>query len=119
MDCERYRYELASEMVTAHKAMPEAEPSPALLPSIISATTAREDKGFSLSRWLKVAVTAASVATVLLGFMVGERLAKLYITPEDKTVAIEETLGLDYLSDNPPGSVGYALMTSSGGDQDE
>jgi len=117
-DCSRF-YELASEMVTAHKAMPEVEPSPVLLPSIISATTAREDEGFSLSRWLRVAVTAASIATVLLGFVVGERLAKLYIAPENNTVAIEETLGLDYLSDSPPGSVGYALIASSGGGQNE
>jgi len=117
-DCMRF-YELARGTNLMYERMPEVEPPPTLLPSIIAATTGRGREGFALPRWLKAAAVAASVALMVLGANIGWKLADLYLAPNGEQVAVDETFGLDYLSDTPPGSLGYALLASSGGDEND
>jgi len=117
-DCMRF-YRLVNGVDLVYQKMPDVEPPPHLLPSIIAATTGGERVEAGWPRWLKVAAVAASAAIAVLGANIGWKLADLYMPRGIESVAVEETFGLDYLSDTPPGSVGYALLSSSGGDGSE
>lgn len=117
-DCMRY-YELVKETNLMYERKADIEPPATLLPSIIAATTGRRKEAALWRGWLKAGAVAASIALIVLGASIGGKLADLYLAPDSEQVAIEETLGLDYLGDTPPGSVGYALFASSGGDENE
>ncbi|OQX84206.1 MAG: hypothetical protein B6D63_05100 [Candidatus Latescibacteria bacterium 4484_7] len=115
-DCSRF-FALTEQSNELYRGMAEVEVPGTILPAIIAETTAKERTNVFLPRWLKVAVAAASIVTVLAGIDIGKRLVDTYTSSDQ--VTLQETLGLDYLSENPPGSLGNALLASSGGGQDE
>ena len=114
--CRAFR-ELAREAASLHRASPEIDPSPRLVASILR--EAGGTRAFSWKRrWLALAVPAASAAVFVLGFWVGSLMHEQYGGVGVSTTASEvDGLGLEYLDESPPGSVGNVLAASyEGGD---
>ncbi len=116
-DCREFKTAL-SRLHTMHGNAEEVEPPASLLPSIMYAVEERGKAPARASGWLRFALPAAAAVVLVLGILAGGSLTEL-IVPSNGTDG-NGVLGLEYLEEHPPGSVGELMLAGlEGGVEDE
>jgi anti-sigma factor RsiW len=116
-DCREFRAAL-SRLHALHGSAEEVDPPASLLPSIMYAVEGRGQAPARASDWLRFALPAAAAVVLFLGILAGASLTEL-IMPSNGTDA-NGVLGLEYLEEHPPGSVGELMLAGvEGGVEDE
>ncbi len=116
-DCREFKAAL-SRLHQLHHDAEEVEPPVSLLPSIMYAVEERVKAPARASGWLRFALPAAAAVALFLGILAGGSLTEL-IMPGNGTDA-NGVLGLEYLEEHPPGSIGELMLAGvEGGVDDE
>jgi predicted anti-sigma-YlaC factor YlaD len=115
--CREFRAAL-SRLHALHRNAEEMDPPASLFPSIMFAVEERGQAPARAGGWLRFALPAAAAVVLFLGILAGGNLTEL-ILPSNGADA-NGVLGLEYLGEHPPGSVGELMLAEAeGGGEDE
>lgn len=107
-----------TQLHALHRSTGEVEPPATLLPSIMYEVEERSGARARMSGWLRFALPAAAAVVLFLGILAGVSLTEL-IVPSNGMDA-NGVLGLEYLDEHPPGSLGELMLAGvEGGVDDE
>ena len=114
-ECRQFKAFLIS-VSGAYRRIEDVEPPSSVLEGIMSGIH-EENNVLRLTRWAKLAVSAAAVFVMFIGAGVGNFLAERS-TPDVNPLE-DNIFQVEYLGDYPPGSVGHLLANVMEGGENE